>query len=137
MRTFLFSILFVFSSLSHASNDPMADTFHHRMELREPYIYQGTTYSEASPLPASIEDVRQWELESLLEFARIYDLFSVGFSYELHPVSYVGKKEGETISYSFSIDILKHGELFTRRLYFLARRVDGVFYTYHIGNYDY
>lgn len=139
MKTVFILMISLLASIQMMANeaDTLSDTLHLRMEQREPHLYQDSTFELEEALPNQVDEVRERVLNDLLAFAWEYELFDLGFSYELDERTYsVANAEGEVIGYTLSVWIYKNGNEMTRRFYVLNKRVDGVFYVGKIANYD-
>ena len=134
----LFLVSLCLSSFTYASDsiDEAAQTFHTRMIEREAQIYRGAEFILVDEVPSDILETEEKAFNELLAFATRFDLFALGFSYEIDPRTYQAIKNNSSIGYTFSLIISKDGKPMTRRFYNLSRRVDGVFYVDHIANYD-
>lgn len=117
--------------------DAGSDLFHTRIEQR----YSNVNFKEfkkldESEIPAQIQELRERQHNDLLQFARAYDLFAIGWSYAMHDNVYeVSLANGEVVIYTFSDVISKNGVPTGRRFYQASRRVDGVFYIERIADY--
>lgn len=136
----LISILTLFISLQVFADipDTMADTLHVRMIEREPHIFGNSKINLLEEVPTEVEELREKSLNDLLAFAWEYELFDLGFAYELSEKTYeVKNAEGQAIGFTYSVIISKHGKQMTRQFSIVHRRVDGVFYVGRIANYDF
>jgi hypothetical protein len=126
--TFLFlNFLFVFNLF--ASYESSLQLFHERMVERSPLYYEGATVLESSETPLEINQLAQDSYQDLIDFATAFDLFDVGFEYQLNEDVYeVVNELGEPIAYTFAIRIYKNNVLMSYGFYELMKRVDGVYY---------
>lgn len=134
----ILTILLLTSFSSFAGNDEVADRYHQRIEERYPNVkFKSFRVLENNEIPQQIDELREQALEELLLFARSYDLFSLGWSYNNHPHVYeVTIEDDQVVLYTFSDEIVKNGVPTARRFYQAQRRVDGVFFISRVSDYN-
>ncbi len=138
MQKLILFFLMAFSAFSiQANTDEVANLYHERIEQRYPQVkFKEFRLLSPEDVPADIKELQEDQLGNLLNFARSYDLFELGWSYENHNDVYeVTVEGGQVVLYTFSDLIIKNGVPDSRRFYQAVRRVDGVFYVGRISDY--
>jgi putative heme iron utilization protein len=124
-------LICLFTSLNIFAVDLEGTTliFHERMLERAPTYFSDAQISLLEEVPEQIQQLAAANHFDLINFAISLDLFSKGFEYRLNDEVYeVVNAEGQPIAYTFSITIMKNGQISSIGMYEAQRRVDGVFY---------
>lgn len=142
MKLLALSLLLSLSSLSlWAGNNPpdyYGELFNERMAQRYPNRQiQDFELLIEDEIPEGMVKLEEHFLDRLLFFAQTYDLFNIGWSYEINPKVYrVTNTNGEVVGYNFSIDLYKNNEYRSRRFHQASIRVDGVYFVERIADYE-
>ncbi|MBC99281.1 MAG: hypothetical protein CME63_16175 [Halobacteriovoraceae bacterium] len=125
-------------TLSIHAQDYSGELFNQRMTERYPERQiQTFTNRDSLDLPTQVQELRIEAYQDLLAFAQSYNLFQLGWDYELDSRTYeVKDRVDQVIAYNFSIVLYKEGKARTRRFYQASRRIDGYFFVERIANYD-
>ena len=120
------------------ASDSVSDTYHQRIEERYQTVkFENFKLLSKEEVPIQIQELQGKQLNDLLQFAEVYDLYRLGWSYSNHnDVFEVTIEGGEVVLYTFSDVIFKDGVPRSRRFYQATKRVDGVFFIERISDYD-
>ena len=139
MKKLLLTTLFLLtcSSVCADNIDYDAQKFNEREQQRHPKLYKDSVVMLSERTTNEIKQLQAAELEVLIDFATSYELQEVGFSYATNPNIFVIMKKGseEVLAYTFSIDVLKNGQVSARRFCVASKRVDGSFYVSRLSDY--
>jgi hypothetical protein len=117
--------------------DQAGDLFNEHVIIRDFNSNPVMKVVQLTEIPEEIQNIQTVELDELLDFATQYNLFEIGFSYEVHKNTFaINDASGEPQGYTFSIIISKNDTPMTRFFYQVAKRVDGVFYVGRTAAYD-
>lgn len=139
IKQFMFLLIGLLISFT-ASADAMDDLFIERLFERH-HLSNDSGHNarlvDFSAVDERLVDLVKSEYDDLLAFADTFDLFELGFSYQVYEATYAFSSNDADKFYAFAIDIKKKGLSLTRRYYEVSIRVDGVPYVSRVVNYDF